>query len=81
MVLFKDSRVLSKDLLERCKMLLNGKSMTEACIAVSCITSHDLIVERVDRDGRNGRTMYPYEYCPSVQAFALAKLLLPSLEN
>lgn len=56
-----NSLSLAEELLEKCKEVANGKTMTQAGISGDWMETYARIAERADREQRFGLTRYPFE--------------------
>lgn len=59
----------AEDLLDRCKQVAKGKSLSEAGISADWVETYAKIAERADREQRFGLMRYPFQAGESVSAF------------
>ena len=64
-----NSKSLAEELLEKCKKVSDGSSISDAGITAEWMQSYAKIAERADRDQRFGLTRYPFQAGDSASAF------------
>lgn len=64
-----NSLSLAEELLEKCKEVSGGKTMTQAGISGDWMETYARIAERADREQRFGLTRYPFEAGAATSAF------------
>lgn len=64
-----NSKSLAEDLLDKCKQVSSGKSVSEAGITADWMESYARIAERADREQRFGLSRYPFQAGDAASAF------------
>lgn len=67
---FSDSARFAEELLNKGKLIANGKSMAEAGVDAKWIERYATVAERVDRNRKYGLSRYPYEPGCAINALA-----------